>query len=101
VLLHSYKLFASTTGGTAGVSQLVSSSLNFRSVIQPSSMILTRTSRFGVPPPLEDYLPIEKDLTTCAAEVHFACPVTMDCDGEEVVVKSRETVDHARVWLGW
>jgi hypothetical protein len=31
-------------------------------------------SIFGVPPPSEDYLPIESDFTTCAVEVLFtAC----------------------------
>jgi hypothetical protein len=30
---------------------------------------------FGVPPPLEDYLPIESDLAACAVEVNFAACV--------------------------
>jgi hypothetical protein len=46
VLLHSYKLFASTTGEMTGVSQLVLLSLIFRSVIQPSLMILMHHSQF-------------------------------------------------------
>jgi hypothetical protein len=32
-------------------------------------------SIFGVPPPSEDYLPIESDLTACAMEVNFAACV--------------------------
>ncbi len=46
VLLHSYRQFASTTGGMAGVSPLVSLSLILRSVIQLLLMILTRHSQF-------------------------------------------------------
>jgi hypothetical protein len=30
----------------------------------------------GVPPPLEDYLPIERDLAAYAVKVHFASHVT-------------------------
>jgi hypothetical protein len=47
---------------------------------------------------LEDYLPIERDLAACAVEVHLASCITKDCNGEEVVDKSREMVGHVCVW---
>ncbi len=52
----------------------------------------------GVPPPLEDNLPVERDLAACAMEVYFASHITKDCNGEEVVDKSRETVGHTCIW---
>jgi hypothetical protein len=62
-------------------------------------MILTCHSHFfGVPPPSEDYLPIERDLVVCAVKVHFATRITKDCNREEFVDKSRKTVDHAHIW---
>jgi hypothetical protein len=86
-MLHSYKLFASTTSGMTGVSQLVLSSLIFRSVIQPVFYNFDAPqSIFGVPPPSEDYLPIDRELTACAVEVHFASCFTKNCSGEEVAV---------------
>jgi hypothetical protein len=54
-------------------------------------------SIFGVPPPMEDYLPIEIDLTACAMEANFAAYTAYDCNREEVVDKSMKTVSHACV----
>jgi hypothetical protein len=55
-------------------------------------------SIFGVPPLLENYLPVERGLAPCAVEVNFASRITKDCNGKEVVDKSRKAVDHAHIW---
>ncbi len=46
---------------------------------------------------MDDYLFVERDLVACVVEVNFASRVTKDCNGEEVVDKSRKTVGHARI----
>ncbi len=98
MLLHSYSLFASTTGGMAGISPLVSSSQILRSVIQPMLVFFDAPqSILGVPPPSEDYFHIESDLTASAVEVNFATCIAKDCNEEEVVDKSRKMVSHACV----
>jgi hypothetical protein len=53
---------------------------------------------YGVPPPSEDYLPIESDLAAHAVEVNFVTCIAKDCDREEVVDKSRKMVSHVCVW---
>jgi hypothetical protein len=55
-------------------------------------------SIWRVPPPSEDYLPVERDLTACAVEVKFSSYLTKDSNREEVVDKSRKAVGHVRVW---